>query len=59
MATKRERAAQKRVDKLADIKDALAEGRGNLVIRPMTAAERVQNPARPRPEKRGWRTYGR
>ena len=59
MATNRERAAQKRVDKLADIKDALAEGRGNLVIRPMTAAERAQNPARPRPEKRGWRSFGR
>ena len=59
MATQRERDAQKRVDKLADIKDALAEGRGNLVIRPMTATERVQNPARPRPEKRGWRRDGR
>ena len=59
MATNRERAAQKRLDKLADIEDALAEGRGNLVIRPMTAAERVQNPARPVPEKRGWRSYGR
>jgi hypothetical protein len=56
MATNRERAAQKRVDKLADIKDALAERRGDLVIRPMTAAERIQNPARPRPEKRKWRT---
>jgi hypothetical protein len=56
MATNRERAAQKRLDKLADIKDALAERRGDLVIRPMTAAERIQNPARPRPEKRKWRT---
>jgi hypothetical protein len=56
MGTNRERAAQKRLDKLADIKDALAEGRGNLVIRPMTAAERVEHPARPRPEKRRWRT---
>lgn len=59
MAAQRERDAQKRVDKLADITDALAEGRGNLVIRPMTAAERVQNPARPRPEKRPRRTHGR
>ena len=59
MATNKERRAQKRLEKLADIKDALAEGRGNLEIRPMTAAERVQHPARPRPEKRQWRTYGR
>ena len=55
MATSRERAAQKRLVKLADVKDALAEGRGDLVIRPMTAAERAQHPPKPRPEKRPWR----
>ena len=59
MATSRERAAQKRVDKLADIDEALAENRGNLVIRPMTPEERVENPPKPRPEKRQWRSYGR
>jgi hypothetical protein len=59
MATRRERAAEKRLSKLAEIEDALAEGRGDLVIRPMTAAERAQHPPRPRPEKRQWRTSGR
>lgn len=59
MATSRERAAQKRLDKLADVKDALEEGRGGLVIRPMTAAERKKHPPKPRPEKRQWRNHHR
>ena len=55
MATARERKEQQRVDKLADVDEALAEGRGGLVIRPMTEAERIANPAKPRPEKKKWR----
>lgn len=52
MSTARERAEIKRVEKLEDVKEAEASGRGGLVIRQMTDEERAANPPRPRPEKK-------
>jgi hypothetical protein len=50
MSTQRERDAEKRKQKLADIDEAVDEGR--LVIRPMTAAEKKRFPPKERPPKR-------
>lgn len=50
--TARERQEIKRLEKLEDLQEAQATGRGDLVIRQMTAAERAANPPRPRPEKK-------
>jgi hypothetical protein len=51
MSTQRERDAEKRKQKLADMNEAVDEGR--LVIRRMTPAERKRFPAKERPPKRG------
>ena len=48
--TQRERDEAKREQKLKDIDDAVDSG--SLVIRPMTDAERAENPPRERPPKR-------
>ena len=50
MKTQRERDAEKREQKLRDIDEAVESG--GLVIRPMTAKERTQFPARePQPAR--------
>jgi len=51
MKTTRERAEEKRVEKLENIREQVANGR--LVVRKMTDDERLQYPARPnnRPDK--------
>jgi hypothetical protein len=49
LKTQRERDAEKRKQKLADIDEAVEGGR--LVIRKMTAAERKRFPAKDRPPK--------
>jgi hypothetical protein len=51
MSNQKERAEQKRREKLKLISDQLDSGQ--LKIRQMTPAERAKNPPRPRPEKRG------
>ena len=51
MSTQRERAEQKRREKLELIREQLDSGQ--LKIRQMTPAERAKHPPRPRPEKRG------
>jgi hypothetical protein len=48
--TTRERAEEKRQEKLAFIREQVESGA--LLIRPMTAAERRLNPPRPRPPQR-------
>jgi hypothetical protein len=48
--TQKDRADQKRQEKLDLIRDQLDSGQ--LTIRKMTPAERKQNPPRPRPPKR-------
>jgi hypothetical protein len=53
MSTQRERADEKRREKLQEIQDQLDSG--SLTIRKMTAAERKKNPPKPRPQKRGGR----
>jgi len=53
MRTQKDRAEQKRREKLQLIRDQLASGQ--LTIRQMTPAERAKHPPRPRPEKRGRR----
>jgi hypothetical protein len=53
MSTQRERAEQKRREKLELIREQLDSGQ--LKIRKMTKAERAKHPPRPRPEKRGRR----
>jgi hypothetical protein len=57
--TQREREAQKRADKLADVKRQVEAG--SLSIRQMTAEEREHYQLRPenRPPQRSRRTYGR
>ncbi len=45
MKTTRERAADKRVEKLERVREQVADGR--LTIREMTAEERLQYPPRP------------
>jgi hypothetical protein len=45
MKTQKERAEEKRREKLAQIDEQVA--RGDLTIRKMTAKERKENPARP------------
>jgi hypothetical protein len=51
VSTARERAEQKRRDKLALIRQQLESGA--LTIRQMTPAERAQHPPRPHPPRRG------
>jgi hypothetical protein len=51
MSTQRERAEEKRREKLKLIREQLDSGQ--LKIRQMTPAERAKHPPRPRPEKRG------
>jgi hypothetical protein len=51
MSTQKDRAEEKRREKLKLIRDQVDSGQ--LKIRQMTPAERKRNPARPRPEKRG------
>lgn len=53
MSTPRERADEKRREKLALIHDQVE--RGELTIRRMTAAERAQHPPRPREPRRSER----
>lgn len=52
MKTTRERAEERRQEKLDNVRQQLASG--SLVIRQMTEEERRQNPARPRKPDR-WR----
>jgi hypothetical protein len=52
MKTARERAEERRRDRLAEIQRQIDDG--TLTIRQMTAKERAEHPAQPRP-KRGWR----
>jgi hypothetical protein len=51
MSTQRERAEQKRREKLELVREQVDSG--ELKIRQMTPAERAKHPPRPRPEKRG------
>ena len=51
MATSRERAEQKRREKLEDVQRQIDEG--TLTVRKMSAKERKEQPPRPRP-KRKW-----
>jgi len=53
MRTQKDRAEQKRREKLQLIRDQLASGQ--LRIRQMTPPERAKHPPRPRPEKRARR----
>jgi hypothetical protein len=53
MSTQQERAEQKRLEKLEQIREQVDSGQ--LTIRQMTPAERKKNPPKPRPEKRGRR----
>jgi hypothetical protein len=46
--TQKERAEEKRKEKLARIDEQIASG--ELKVRKMTAKERAKNPPRPRPE---------
>jgi hypothetical protein len=55
MKTSRERAEEKREEKLEQIRDAVANGK--LVVREMTEEERLKYPARPVPEPK--RRYSR
>jgi hypothetical protein len=51
MSSQQDRAEQKRLEKLQQIREQVDSG--ELKIRKMTPAERKKNPPRPRPEKRG------
>jgi hypothetical protein len=53
LMTQKERAEQRRREKLTQVQDQLEDG--SLKIRKMTPKERAEQPARPRPE-RGRRT---
>lgn len=53
MKTARERAEEKRQEKLADVRQQVADG--SLLIRKMTDAERERYPVRPRPPQKGHR----
>jgi hypothetical protein len=57
VSTHWERKEQQRAEKLKLIEDQVANGL--LVIRPMTPAERKENPARPPREKGGADRYRR
>ncbi len=50
MKTARERAEEKRQEKLANVREMVQ--RGSLVIRPMTEEERQRYPARPAAPRR-------
>ncbi len=50
MSNAKDRAEQKRREKLDQIEDQVASG--ELKIRKMTPAERKENPPKPRPPKR-------
>ena len=56
MSTQRERDEAKREQKLKEIDEAVEQG--GLVIRPMTDAERKDNPPKERPPKRTRNTRG-
>ncbi|MFL5868184.1 MAG: hypothetical protein ACJ766_13880 [Thermoleophilaceae bacterium] len=49
MATPKERADERRNEKLADIQQQIDDG--TLTVRKMTAKERAANPPRERPER--------
>jgi hypothetical protein len=51
MSTPKDRAEEKRQEKLKLIRDQVDSG--DLKIRKMTPAERKAHPPKPRPEKRG------
>lgn len=53
MKTARERAEEKRLEKLAHVREQVESG--DLVIRPMTAEERRRYPPRPVAPKKRWR----
>jgi hypothetical protein len=53
MKTTRERAEEKRQEKLENVREQ--QQNGSLVIRQMTDEERQRYPARPRPPQRGRR----
>lgn len=52
MKTTREKAEEKRREKLEHIREQVESGA--LVIRPMTAVERERYPPLPQPTPRGW-----
>jgi hypothetical protein len=49
MKTIREREAERRQEKLSEVRRQIAEG--SLVVRQMTAEERARHAARPRPRR--------
>jgi len=49
MKTARERAEERRLQKLAEVQAQIRNG--SLVVRQMTAAERKSNPPQPRPKR--------
>jgi hypothetical protein len=49
MKTQRERAEERRAERLADVQDQIDAG--TLVIRRMTTRERADYPPQPRPER--------
>jgi hypothetical protein len=51
MSTQQERAEQRRLEKLEQIREQV--DKGQLTIRKMTKAEREENPPKERPPKRG------
>jgi hypothetical protein len=51
MSTQKDRAEQKRLEKLRQIREQVDSGQ--LKIRQMTPAERRKHPPRPRTQKRG------
>jgi hypothetical protein len=53
MKTSRQRAEERRQEKLADVQHQIEDG--TLTVRKMTPAERAEYPPRPRPERRRWR----
>lgn len=53
MKTTRERAEEKRQERLANVREQVQNG--SLVIRKMTEEERLRYPVRPRPPDRGRR----
>jgi hypothetical protein len=53
MTNQRQRAEERRQQKLAEVQRQIDDG--TLIVRKMTAKERVEHPPRPRPERRRWR----
>jgi hypothetical protein len=53
MKTQRERAEERRAEKLVAMQERIDDG--TLVVRTMTARERAENPPQPRPERGGGR----